>query len=84
MNNFQFEGATIYEVFIFAWTRAKNGQLEQSNKRNESIEKQYQFELIRDHLNNSYFHELMKTGHEANIEAPEELAIVLQRFYDNI
>ena len=36
------------------------------------------------YLNNSYFHELMKTGHEANIEAPEELAIVLQRFYDNI
>ena len=25
------------------------------------------------YLNNSYFHELMKTGHEANIEAPEEL-----------
>ena len=36
------------------------------------------------YLNNSYFHELMKTGHEANIEAPEELAIVLQRFYDSI
>ena len=36
------------------------------------------------YLNNSYFHELIKTGHEANIEAPEELAIVLQRFYDNI
>ena len=35
-------------------------------------------------LNNSNFHELMKTGHEANIEAPEELAIVLQRFYDSI
>lgn len=34
------------------------------------------------YLNNSYFHELMKTGHEANIEAPEELANVLQRFYD--
>ncbi len=40
-------------------------------------------ELCR-YLNNSYFHELAKTGHEANIEAPEELAIVLQRFYDNI
>ena len=24
------------------------------------------------YLNNSYFHELLKTGHEANIEAPEE------------
>lgn len=36
------------------------------------------------YLNNSYFHELMKTGHEANIEAPEELANVLQRFYDSI
>ena len=36
------------------------------------------------YLNNSYFHELMKTGHEANIEAPEELAIVLQQFYDSI
>ena len=36
------------------------------------------------YLNNSYFHKLMKTGHEANIEAPEELAIVLQRFYDSI
>ena len=36
------------------------------------------------YLNNSYFHELMKTGHEANIEAPEELAIVLQKFYENI
>ncbi|WP_242857291.1 alpha/beta fold hydrolase [Coprococcus eutactus] len=36
------------------------------------------------YLNNACFHELAKTGHEANIEAPEELAIVLQRFYDNI
>ena len=36
------------------------------------------------YLNNSCFHELMKTGHEANLEAPEELAIVLQKFYDNI
>ena len=26
----------------------------------------------------------LKAGHEANIEAPEELAAVLQRFYDNI
>ena len=36
------------------------------------------------YLNNSYFYELMKTGHEANIEDPEELAIVLQRIYDDI
>ena len=36
------------------------------------------------YLSSSYFHELLKTGHEANIEAPEELAIVLQNFYDNI
>ena len=36
------------------------------------------------YLSSSYFHELLKTGHEANIEAPEELAIVLQRFYDSI
>ena len=40
-------------------------------------------ELCR-YLKNSYFHELLKTGHEANIESPKELAIVLQRFYDNI
>ena len=36
------------------------------------------------YLNKSCFHELMKTGHEANLEAPEELAIVLQKFYDSI
>ena len=36
------------------------------------------------YFNNACFHELAKTGHEANIEAPEELAIVWQRFYDNI
>ena len=36
------------------------------------------------YLNNSDFYELMKTGHEANIEDPEELAIVLQRIYDDI
>ena len=36
------------------------------------------------YLNNSCFHELMKTGHEANIESPEELALVLQRFHDSI
>ena len=36
------------------------------------------------YLSSSYFHELLKTGHEANIESPEELALVLQRFYDSI
>ena len=36
------------------------------------------------YLSDSHFHELLKAGHEANIEAPEELAIVLQKFYDNI
>lgn len=35
-------------------------------------------------LSNSYFQELLKTGHEANIESPEELATVLRKFYDNI
>ena len=36
------------------------------------------------YLGNFHFHELLKTGHEANIESPDELAIVLQRFYDDI
>ena len=36
------------------------------------------------YLSKSSFHELLKTGHEANMESPEELAAVLQRFYDNI
>ena len=36
------------------------------------------------YLSNSCYRELLKTGHEANIEAPEELAIVLQRFYAGI
>ena len=36
------------------------------------------------YLSKSSFHELLKTGHEANMESPEELAVVLQRFYDNI
>lgn len=36
------------------------------------------------YLSSSYFRELLKTGHEANIESPEELALVLQRFYDSI
>ena len=35
------------------------------------------------YLSKSSFCEL-KAGHEVNIESPEELAIVLQRFYDNI
>ena len=39
---------------------------------------------LASYLSNSHFHELLKTGHEANIESPEELAMVLQRFYDNI
>mgnify|MGYP000843781798 CR=1 FL=1 len=33
------------------------------------------------YLNNSNFHELMKTGHEANIEDPEELAMRLNISY---
>ena len=36
------------------------------------------------YLSDSCFHELVKTGHEANIESPEKLATVLQRFYDRI
>ena len=36
------------------------------------------------YLSDSCYRELLKTSHEANIEAPEELAAVLQRFYDNI
>ena len=40
-------------------------------------------ELTR-YLSKSFFYELLKTGHEVNIEAPEEMAIVLQKFYDNI
>ena len=51
------------------------GEKDNANKKS-SKERQY--------LNNSCFHELAKTGHEANIEAPKELAIVLQRFYDSI
>ena len=39
---------------------------------------------LASYLSDSNFHELLKTGHEANIESPEELAMVLQRFYDNI
>ena len=40
-------------------------------------------ELTR-YLSKSFFYELLKTGHEVNIEAPEEITIVLQKFYDNI
>ncbi len=40
-------------------------------------------ELTR-YLSKSFFYELLKTGHEVNIEAPEEIAIVWQKFYDNI
>lgn len=40
-------------------------------------------ELTR-YLSKSFFYEPLKTGHEVNIEAPEEIAIVLQKFYDNI
>ena len=39
---------------------------------------------LASYLSNSCYRELLKTGHEANIEAPEELATVLQEFYDNI
>ena len=39
---------------------------------------------LASYLSDSHFHELLKAGHEANIEAPEGLAAVLQRFYDNI
>ena len=38
---------------------------------------------LSSYLNNSFFHELVKTGHEANIESPKELAIVLQSFFDH-
>ena len=36
------------------------------------------------YLSKSSFYELLKTGHEVNIEAPEKMAMVLQKFYDNI
>ena len=39
---------------------------------------------LASYLSDSHFHELLKTGHEANIESPEELATVLQEFYDNV
>ena len=39
---------------------------------------------LASYLSNSCYRELLKTGHEANIEDPEGLAAVLQRFYDDI
>ena len=48
----------------------------------DSANKKASKELDR-YLSKSSFCEL-KAGHEVNIESPEELAIVLQRFYDNI
>ena len=35
------------------------------------------------YLSDSCYRELLKAGHEANTEAPEELAAVLQEFYEN-
>lgn len=39
---------------------------------------------LASYLSDSHFHELLKAGHEANMESPEELATVLQEFYDNV
>ena len=39
---------------------------------------------LASYLSNSCYRELLKTCHEANTEAPEGLAAVLQRFYDGI
>ena len=39
---------------------------------------------LASYLSDSHFHELLKAGHEANTEAPEELAAVLQEFYENV
>ena len=36
------------------------------------------------YLNHSSFLELPETGHEANVESPEKLSVVLQKFYDSI
>lgn len=49
----------------------------------DHVNKKASKELTR-YLSKSFFYELLKTGHEVNIEAPEEIAIVLQKFYDNI
>ena len=52
------------------------GEKDNANKKSSK-------ELVS-YLSNSCYRELLKTGHEANIEDPEGLAAVLQRFYDNI
>ena len=39
---------------------------------------------LASYLSDSHFHELLKAGHEANIESPEELATVLQEFYNSV
>jgi pimeloyl-ACP methyl ester carboxylesterase len=39
---------------------------------------------LASYLSNSCYRELLKAGHEANTEAPEELAAVLQKFYENV
>ena len=52
------------------------GEKDNTNKKSSK-------ELVS-YLGNSCYRELLKTGHEANIEAPEGLAAVLQRFYDNV
>ena len=39
---------------------------------------------LASYLSDSCYRELLKTSHEANIEAPEGLAAVLQEFYDNV
>ena len=52
------------------------GEKDNANKKSSK-------ELVS-YLGNSCYRELLKTGHEANIEAPEGLAAVLQEFYDNI
>lgn len=35
-------------------------------------------------LRSARYQELLQTGHEANVEAPEELAKVLQKFYERV
>ena len=52
------------------------GEKDNANKKSSK-------ELVS-YLINSCYRELLKTGHEANIEDPEGLAAVLQRFYDDI
>ena len=39
---------------------------------------------LASYLSDSHFHELLKAGHEANVESPEELATVLQEFYNSV